>query len=132
MGRSRCKNAGMKEILAQLKHMKKENPLIFRELRSSFNIAMMKLDRRVTNIERVESLLALKCGKLGKFALALEKDVFAGEESELLLNVEGRRSSGDKINFVRSVIFKYFVVSVHSEQSVWQTANNALTERQER
>lgn len=52
---------------------------------------------------RVEALLALTCGNMTKFALALEKDLYEDDTTELTLPVHQRRLSSNKVNFIREV-----------------------------
>ncbi|EYC24006.1 hypothetical protein Y032_0014g2266 [Ancylostoma ceylanicum] len=137
----------MKEILAQVAQLSKATATMLRDQRIAMESSLARLERRLCKVEglleeknstsgelnfkyvlreRVESLLALKCGKLSKFALALEKEVFADDTSELHHKIEDRKNAAEKINFIREVIFKYFNVSSDSEDSVWQTVKNAL------
>ncbi|KAL6723949.1 hypothetical protein Aduo_018891 [Ancylostoma duodenale] len=134
----------MKELLAQVVQLNKTTATMLRDQRITMETSLARLERRLCRVEgllkeknrelnfknvsqeRVESLLALKCGKLSKFALALEKEVFADDTSELHLKIEDRKNAAGRINFIREVIFKYFNVSTDSEDSVWQTVKNAL------
>ncbi|KHJ84367.1 hypothetical protein OESDEN_15920 [Oesophagostomum dentatum] len=143
--------AAIQEVLTQLGLLSRNTTAMLREHRIAVEAKLIRLETRLCKIEgmleeknttpsgeinfkyvsreRFESLLALKCGKMRKFALALEKDVFGDDSSELSLKIEDRKNSGEKINFMREVIFKYFNVSSDSEDSVWQTVKNALNGR---
>ncbi|KIH46807.1 hypothetical protein ANCDUO_23136 [Ancylostoma duodenale] len=130
----------LKELLAQVAQLSKTTATMLRDHRITTETSLARLERRLcrgelnfkyVSRERVESLLAPKCGKLNKFALALEKEVFADDTSEFRLKIEDRKNAAGRINFIREVIFKYFNVSTDSEESVWQTVKNALNGRRE-
>ncbi|EYC25066.1 hypothetical protein Y032_0012g1682 [Ancylostoma ceylanicum] len=87
------------------------------------------IDFNIMSQERVESLLAAKCGSMNKFALALEKDVFADNSRDLALNIDDRIESGHKITFIRQCIMKYFQVAPPAQESMWRSVKAVLNGR---
>ncbi|KAK6061622.1 hypothetical protein COOONC_00713 [Cooperia oncophora] len=147
---------GMSEMLEQMMLMRRTTAGALREFEMRVQGSFSRLERRITDLEssvdelklkqgststedgidfsllsreRVETLLSLKCGRLTKFALALEQELYEHDPSELLLNVEDRKLTARRVNFIREVVFKYFNVSESAKKSVWQTVKNALDGR---
>ncbi|KAK6032918.1 hypothetical protein OSTOST_00879, partial [Ostertagia ostertagi] len=148
--------AGMDELLEQMMMMRRNTTGALREFEIKMQGSFTRLERRIISLEssveeirlreeptsaedgidyclmsreRVEALLALKYGRLTKFALALEQELYEGDNSEMLLNVEDRKVTVRRVTFIREVVFKYFNVSQSSKKSVWQTVKNALNGR---
>ncbi|KAL6723953.1 hypothetical protein Aduo_018895 [Ancylostoma duodenale] len=84
----------------------------FKEIRANSPKPILAddIDYIIMSQERVESLLAAKCGSMSKFVIALEKDVFAYKIRDLALNVGDCVESGHKITFICQCIMKHLQV----------------------
>ncbi|VDO82582.1 unnamed protein product [Heligmosomoides polygyrus] len=118
--------AAVDELQEQVKLTRTTTTAAIHELEIKMHDSIMRLDRRLMRIEasidelkmkapdgsegaidftilcreRVEALLAHKCGNMSKFAFALEKEVYK-ENPEILLNIEQRRRTTREMNFIR-------------------------------
>ncbi|VDK46239.1 unnamed protein product [Cylicostephanus goldi] len=77
----------------------------------------------------LEGLRKLAGGNVNKFALDLEKEVYASNTTELTLPVEKRVTTATRVSFIKECIYKYYMVPVETRQSVWKAAKAALDSR---
>ncbi|KAK6059632.1 hypothetical protein COOONC_02739 [Cooperia oncophora] len=114
----------LSEILEQTMHMKRTTGASIRQLELRMQASFSHLERKMNSVE--ESLEELKRKRK---ADSDEDELYTDDAYEQRLNVEQRKCSAKKVEFIREVIFKYFNVSHRSRKSVWQDVKNALNGR---
>lgn len=77
----------------------------------------------------VANIRALRGDDIKKFALDLEKAVYADQPSELLLALEERRDTSERVQFIRECVAKFYNINEKAERAVWETVRNSLNSR---
>ncbi|EYC46126.1 hypothetical protein Y032_0406g889 [Ancylostoma ceylanicum] len=115
----RAQNTKMGEIERILRELLKRTPAPLETGELQFHFVSQ---------EQVELIRKQKKCNKNLFALALEKEVYRNLQADLVVPVE-RRSSGDRVEFIKGALFKYYLVPEKCQVEVWRSARDAMNSR---
>ncbi|VDO95899.1 unnamed protein product [Heligmosomoides polygyrus] len=78
---------------------------------------------------KVASIRTLRGDDMRKFALDLEREVYADYPSQLFLKIEERHDSADRVEFIRECVMMFYAVPEEAERTTWNTVRNCLNAR---
>ncbi|VDO90867.1 unnamed protein product [Heligmosomoides polygyrus] len=79
--------------------------------------------------ERVAKIRKVRGDDMKKFALDLERELYAGEPEELAKNVDKRVESVDKVEFIKECVFMFYGVHDSAKRTTRAAIKNTLNSR---
>ncbi|WKY02337.1 hypothetical protein Q1695_015965 [Nippostrongylus brasiliensis] len=80
--------------------------------------------------EKVATMRKLRGDNMNKFALDLERELYAtGDRKDLTKPVEKRFASADKVAFIKECVFMFYDVHGEAKRTTWLAVRNALNSR---
>ncbi|EYB89877.1 hypothetical protein Y032_0227g2837 [Ancylostoma ceylanicum] len=79
--------------------------------------------------ETVSYIREMKGPSMSHFALALEKEVYKDETTELDIPIDYRVRTKDRVTFIQQCLYKYYDVPEHMRESAWKRVKLSLNGR---